>query len=199
MMSDIMASVAAPDQSIKLSLQTDLRELATDYLTAALTTPLKISISPPNETLSKRARWVELNLVKPTQRLLNALSDDNAPLRSEWPDPMNAPAPDRAVLLEELRKLYDRADELQHVIADRAPNTNHTQEFKADLIQAITKLFRHYFPHLPITRGVRQKKRFNVFLELCADEIFPGISITDHRVKDVIPRRRKKRTQPKSG
>jgi len=197
----ILKAVSAPNPNIKLSLQADLRELATDYLTAALTTPLAIAIGPRDVTLTKRATWVERHLVKPAQRLLEALSDDTAPLRSEWPDPMNAPEPDRAVLRVELKKLYERADELRYCLSERASlaRANHTEEFKGDLIYALTTVFRRYFPHLNASRGKQNESRFSVFLDLCAGEIFPGVNATDYRVKDVIPRRRKKRIQPKSG
>ena len=168
-----------------------MREIAADYLTAALTTPLSLRDGPKDMTLTKRREWVDTHLVHPSDQLLQALSDDNAHLRSEWPDPYNAPAPNLDLLRTELEKLSCRAKELSAWLAERAAMASHTTEFKYDLVTALECTFRKHFPHLPVSRGTsasgESTSHFTHFVHACIREIFPNErKFSDYTIKNAI-------------
>lgn len=145
------------------TLQQDLRDIAEDFLTVALTTPLGVKLGPPDMSSSKRAVWVERHLFNPASKLLEALSAANAPTRSGWPDLLNADGPDRATLIRELHALRDYARDLVWNLQSRSETTkavarkdrqssrgaNHTQEFRLDLASAVREVFEPAFPRWP--------------------------------------------------
>jgi len=185
----IMKELNVRDPDLRRELQKDLCEIAEDYLTAALTTPLDLEDSPCDMTLTKRQSWVDTHIVHPAKLLLTALSDENAPLRSEWPDPFTAQEPDRNLLIRELTKLVDRARELSECLAERAQQANHTTEFKFDLVTALEWTFRKHFPGQPVSRGTgasgESTSHFVRFVNMCVREIFPkDKTFSDHIVKE---------------
>lgn len=70
-------------------LQTELREIAEDFLIIAITSPLGILDGHPKKALDDRKRWLEANVINPVAILQNALSDDQAPMFAEWPEQVN--------------------------------------------------------------------------------------------------------------
>lgn len=199
---DTLGSLSQKDQD---ALQKELRDLAEDFLTAALTTPFGIRIGPPDMPLSKRARWAERHLFMPANDLLNALSDANAPLRSGWPDLLDFEGPDRRVLINELEKLKEYAKQLVWNLQDRSettpqPNThgrgihsrgaNHTQEFKIELAESIRLVMIKYYINLSQSRGTYDSEfgmigKFPKIMEICFNEIIEE-KLSDHLLRTLL-------------
>lgn len=180
------------------ALQRDLRGVAVSFLIAGLTTPLGMKEGPASKTRDQRTRWLRTQIVNPATTLLDALSDTSAPMLSEWPETMNAPAPDHAVLRAELRKLIDRTDELIAVLNDRKRDgSGFTTEFRADLANALTKVFEKHFPDQRAARDGYDKttivddgSAYARFLRLCTEEIFPNDAALSGRIIDDITKMR---------
>jgi hypothetical protein len=191
----IVKAVKVPGTD-RRELQKDLREIAEDYLTAALTTPLGLTDGPKDITLTKRREWVDIHLVQPSDQLLQALSADATHLRSEWPDPSDSPEPNLDLLVTELKKLHCQASELSSALAERAAiGANHTTEFKYDLVKALECTFRKHFPRLPVSRGTFANgdwfSRFVDFVQTCIREIFPNEEkFSDYIIKHAIKKPR---------
>jgi hypothetical protein len=176
----LQKAISARSTLGKEKLQVDLRELAMDYMIAALVTPLRIRGAAKNETLSKRSRWLSRNVRAPVLHLITQFEQPNNPWLSEWPDPMHAQGPDKHKLLGQLRSTLDWVEELIVVLDDRIElDIDHTTEFRLDLSKALENVFRIHFPTLPVSRGTADKYLqemvgpFPEFLRVCVKEIFP--------------------------
>ena len=90
------------------ALQANLRDVAYHFMCALFTTPLHLSDGPESVKLTARKNHLDRQIIKPANRLLDALASDNAALLSEWPEVLDYPAPDRSALINELSKLRDR-------------------------------------------------------------------------------------------
>lgn len=192
---------ASPSLSVgqRLALRQDLRDIAEDYLTVALTTPLGVGPGASDAKLSARFVWVRDKLFAPADDLLKALSDDSAPMRSGWPDLLDAAGPNRKVLIRELETLREYAKQLAWNLESRAETTvakaaskasrgaNHTEEFRLDLAHALRNVFARTYPGLAISRGTYVPGegfigQFPAFLNGCFKEIL-GEAISDHLVR----------------
>jgi len=149
--------------------------------------------------MDQRVRWLRANVVSPATKLLQALSDENGPMLSEWPEVMYAPPPDRDTLRLELQKLRNRADELVGVLEDRLRGGGSFQtEFRADLTNALTDVFERHFPQKKPSRDGYDKtsvaagggSSFANFIRLCTEEIFPGEKALSGYVVDDIAKMR---------
>ncbi|MGR3507153.1 MAG: hypothetical protein ACU0B7_14945 [Paracoccaceae bacterium] len=163
----------------QVQLGGDLRELATSFWVAAMSTPLGILNGPPAQSIDSRKRKILASIIKPTEKLIEALSDLEISLLSEWPDDdLPADPPDRDILRNELDRLYRRAYDLFFVLDDRKKKgTSLLIDFKLDLAVELTNIFRRYFPNLRPTRGGYDKtmnpsSEYHAFITFCAKEIF---------------------------
>ncbi|MFN3226597.1 MAG: hypothetical protein ACE360_10165 [Hyphomicrobiales bacterium] len=163
--------------------QIELREVAFHFMCALYTTPLRLAEGPKDVKLSARVRHLERHIIKPSSILLDALSNDQTPLLSEWPETLNMPAPARKSLLKELRRLHDRSTELAALLADRLPNERLTQEFMTDLGNALSSVVKSFYPGIRVSRGTYFKTEgsdeptmhgtFLSVMEICIKEILP--------------------------
>ena len=188
----------------KTALQQELRDIAEDFLTVALTTPLRFNVGPKDVPLSKRAVWVKRHIFTPASELIDALSDTNAPMRSGWPDLLDANGPNRSVLIRELTTLRDYARDLAWNLQSRAETTkvlkrsdretsrgaNHTQEFRLDLANALREVFVRYYAGLPISLGTYDQQhgmqgQFLAFINGCFNEIL-GEKVSDHLLRALL-------------
>lgn len=178
-----MNEAAVKDKLIEASLQKELRKFAYDYLFVVLTTPLKFKLSPKHVTLSKRARWLKTNVVKPSKILLRALSSNNRMMLSEWPpDEMSTRPPNLRVLMDQLSRIHFRANELEGSLSERINLMSQTVEFLADLNNHLYEILNQHFPHITPSRGTYQKNgqnggmqgRYIELARLIVSEIFPG-------------------------
>lgn len=175
--------------SISEQLRAELRDIAYCYLAVAVTTPLGISNGPRAVTLTKRAIWIHRHLLKPATRLLQALSDRTAHMRSEYPDPMDQEPPDRQRLVSELEKLTARSRELEVCLSDRK-NYSLRREYVIDLVRAITVALKREFPDLKISRGTHDTEfgmqgRYLEALKVAITEILPNEKVSSKIVGEM--------------
>lgn len=178
------------------ALQQDLRDVATGFLAAALTTPLGMTDGPGKRTRDERTRWLTTHIYNPAITLLDALSEENAPMLSEWPEEMKAHTPNREALQAELRKLIERTDELLAGLNDRKQDrSSFLTEFKADLANALTIVFERHFPDQEAARSsydktTEERSAYAEFLRLCTEEIFPNDpALSGHVIDDITKMR----------
>lgn len=116
--------------------------------------------------------------MRPAEKLIEALSDENLPLLSEWPDELPSPPPNRHALVEELTKLSNRTRDLFEVLDDRKRKGSAiSQEFKIDFANALADVFERYFPNAEPSRGgydrtTTPSSHYQAFLRACAQEVF---------------------------
>ncbi len=116
--------------------------------------------------------------MRPAVLLIEALSDQNLTLLSEWPDELPSPPPNRHTLIEELTKLRNRTRDLVEVLDDRKRKGSAiSQEFKIDFANALADVFERYFPDAQPSRGGYDRTQspsseYQAFLTACAQEVF---------------------------
>lgn len=100
-------SQISDDEALK-GLQSDLREIGKHYRRIIETTPCDMKGSPFNRTLTQRGDWLHSHVVRPTEKLLAALSDENRPFFSTWPyEHEFKEFPDRAHVVADLRGVLE--------------------------------------------------------------------------------------------
>lgn len=170
--------------SVLAALQKDLRDLAYDFLIAAVTTPFRMKTSPKHVTDTKRIVWLRSHVLKPTEMLLDALSDSNSVMLSEWPqDLLSERRPNRKALVHQLETLKKRIAELvfqlDMLVNDGGKLTN---DFRASFALELSDVLYAHFPNLKPSRGTHRKKgplkgqtgRYVEMLRLVSREIFPS-------------------------
>lgn len=157
----------------------DLKEIATSFWFAAMSTPLGILNGPPAQSIDSRKRKILATIIKPTEKLIEALSDLEISLLSEWPDDdLPADPPNRDILYNELNRLYRRAYDLFFVLDDqKRRGSSLLIEFKIDLAAGLTSIFKRHFPYLRPARGGYDKtsnpsSEYQAFIKFCVKEIF---------------------------
>jgi len=168
-----------------VALAKDLQVIAEAYWIAAMSSPLGIGDGPILQGPDERKRTIQSSVLHPAQKLIAALSDENLTLLSEWPDGSVSAPPDRKKLLRELELLVGRVADLIDAMEGRtrrgSPLSN---EFKIDLAEVLTEVFRQYFPDVPARRGGYDRTKtasseYTKFMEACGLEIFgPNFSFS---------------------
>jgi hypothetical protein len=128
-------------------------------------------------TPSKRSRWLERNVLKPSEKLLAALGDDNRPYLSDWgalyvnPEPLS----DKKLqaLADRLLELRAYADVLMHdlnsQIAEGAPTTG---EMRYEIVFGLLQLFKKHRPKEDISRGTFDERWIGDLPEFVAASYF---------------------------
>lgn len=101
-----------------------------------------------------------MQVIKPAERLINALDGENAPYFSTWPDDTGVPQTlERPELSEALAKLMEFAvalkGELEVQLAEPAPQTF---ELKSAIVHNLISILMKNFPELPLSRGRYDRK-----------------------------------------
>lgn len=73
------------DEAALNALRDELVIIGQRYRQIIETTPCDLKGSPFNKTLTQRGDWVKVQVVRPTEKLLAALSDESRPWFSTWP------------------------------------------------------------------------------------------------------------------
>lgn len=149
------------DQPRLDALQTRLQEVATRYRVMIATVPSDLPGAPfPEKTLTKRHEWVDANILNPVSRLRDAISDENRPLLSTWPEFMGmAPPVDFAALDAELEKVEQLGKYLwMNTRIRRAHNVSPGWEIKFEIVRAIAGVFSDILPNLKPSRGTYDRE-----------------------------------------
>lgn len=196
MLAGIVRSVSSHDGVSFGDLRRDLCELAAAFIAAAQSTPFGLTGGPAKLTRDQRTRWLRSNIQGPADRLIDALSETNIAMLSEWPEAMNSPAPDKARLTAELSVLRERVTELIAQLDERkADRSDFITEFRTDLANALTTIFERHFPRHRAARNAYDKTTaaespYAAFLRLCAEEIFPYDKGLSGRIIDDVTKMR---------
>lgn len=143
-----------------------------------MSSPLGIQGGPESQTPDARKRKITGSILHPAEKLIDALSDENLNLLSEWPDELPSAPPNRHALIEELTKLSNRTRDLFEVLDDRKRKGSAiSQEFKIDFANALADVFERYFPNAHPSRSGYDRtpnpsSEYQAFLKACAQEVF---------------------------
>lgn len=176
---DRLCRIAGADDEIDRSRFTDeLRTIANVFWVAAMSSPLGVQGGPELQTPDARKRKIASTVLHPAEKLIEALSDENLTLLSEWPDELPSPPPYRHALIDELTKLSNRTRDLFEVLDDRKRKGSAiSQEFKIDFANALADVFERYFPNAQPSRGGYDRtpspsSEYQAFMKACAQEVF---------------------------
>lgn len=168
----------ADDETDRIHLADDLRTIAKVFWVAAMSSPLGVQGGPGSQTPDARKRTITSSVLRPAEQLIEALSDENLTVLSEWPDELPSTAPNRHTLLEELTKLRNRTRDVIEVLDDRKrKGSSVSQEFKIDFGNALAGVFERHFPNARHSRGGYDRtpgpsSEYQEFLNACAKEVF---------------------------
>lgn len=153
---DLAAMLGIENDVATKAFQTELIDLCAHFQEVISTLPCDLPSAPFNLSLTKRADWLETNIVKPGQRLLEALQPENRPMFSTWPYPLDPPKfKDNAKLVAELSELVAEADELRQDLRNQqADDAGHSQELRQEVFSGIARLLQEHCPDVKPNRGV---------------------------------------------
>ena len=166
------------DETDRIRLADDLRTIAKVFWVAAMSSPLGVGGGPESQTPDARKRKITASILHPAEKLIDALSNENLNLLSEWPDELPSAPPNRHSLIEELTKLSNRTRDLFEVLDDRKRKGSAiSQEFKIDFANALADVFERHFPNARHSRGGYDRtpgpsSEYQEFLNGCAQEVF---------------------------
>lgn len=140
-------------------LQTELIDVCAHYFAVIATLPCDLTGAPFNMSLTKRADWLEANVINPGTRLRSAIADDMKPMFSTWPYPLTVPEyPDYSTLADELDRLIARASALRDDLrGQQEGDAGHSQELRQEIFSSLARIFRTHAPHVPPSRGTYDK------------------------------------------
>lgn len=138
------------------ALRSDLVDLCAHYRAVVSALPCDLPNAPFNLSLTKRADWLETNVIKPCERLRSAIGEDMRPMFSTWPYPLTVPEfRDNTALDAELAELLAQASNLRDDLrGQQAGDAGHSQEVRQEIFSAIARLLRSHCPNLRPSRGV---------------------------------------------
>lgn len=137
------------------ALRRDLLELCAQYPAILANLPCDLPNGVPNISLTKRADWLESNVINPCERLGHALAVDMRPMFSTWPYPLTTPKfRDNRVIVGELNDLISLATDLRDSLrGQQSDDAGHSQEFRAEVFAAIARALRAHCPTMEPNRG----------------------------------------------
>lgn len=170
-MDELSKIVGISDAAMRSALSADLIEICSHFRNVIATLPCDLPDAPMNMSLTKRADWLETNVINPTERLLAAVDDDNMrPMFSTWPYPLTVPKfSDHTTLTGELRALQSQAIKLRDSLrGQQSEDAGHSQELRAEVFAAIARLLRKHCPNVKPSRGVydaQLRRRAGVYVD----------------------------------
>lgn len=155
-MDELIAIIGKKDKPILPAFQIDLIDLCAHFRAVIATLPCDLPDAPLNLSLTKRADWLETNVINPSERLLAAIADEMRPMFSTWPYPLTVPEfRDNAPLIDTLSALRSDAVDLRNSLrAQQSDDAGHSQELRMEVFAAIAILLRKHCPNMAPNRGV---------------------------------------------
>jgi hypothetical protein len=156
------------DDDALAALRDELVRIGQRYRRIIETTPCDLDGAPFNSTLTKRGDWLQTNVVRPTQRLLSALTDEQRPWLATWPyEDDFKEFPDRVRLRADLQEVLNFSTQLLTTIrseqgADAGTNQELSFYIFKDIAGAVLKHLPGFAPRQGVYHeGLDQKiKRF---------------------------------------
>lgn len=194
---NICRIVGAEAEVDRSALADELRSIADCYWLAAVSSPMGIAHGPASATIDARKRKIASNVLSPAEKLIEALSHENLPLLSEWPEDLPSTPPNRQTLVDELARLTHRVRDLCVFLDDRKRkgSSSLSQEFKIDFADALTEVFEQFFPHARAARGgydrtMTPSSEYQAFLKACSSEVFGEDFVLSGNVMDEVAKLR---------
>lgn len=162
--------VRMPDDAALANLHADLIETCAYFQEVIATLPCDLPGAPMNVSLTKRADWLEANVIAPCERLQTAIEEDMRPMFSTWPYPTSVPQfRDNSILKAELNALLAVATELRALLRNQQrDDAGHNQEVRMEVFAAAARLLRKHCPDLKPSRGTYDaelKKRSGMYVD----------------------------------
>lgn len=147
------------DEVALAALRTNLVEIGRHYRRVIETTPCDIKGSPFNKTLTQRGDWLQSNVVRPTERLLAALAEENRAYFSTWPHEEKFEAfPDRERLRADLQATLDFSTRLLGFVrGEQSWDAGTNQELRYYIFKDIVAAVRKHLPDFQPRQGVYQQ------------------------------------------
>jgi hypothetical protein len=166
---DSIAKINDPRQLS--ALRDALLPVGRQYRAIIATTPSDLPGAPLNISLTKRAEWLDTQVISPVRRLASALASENRPMFSTWPDDSPPPPmPDPERLVDQLSGLQTFAEFLsQQLRYQQEADAGHSQEIRAMLFDAIAYVLQVELPHIRASRGTYDRelrRRVGVYPDL---------------------------------
>ena len=165
------------------------------YRAVIATTPSDLPRAPFNMSLTKRADWLTANVVKPVERLLDALAEVNQPHFATWPDDSPPPPrPDPDGLAHDLDMLRAFGHFLvQQLRYQQESDAGHSQEIRAMVFCAIAPIVRQHFGvEAPASRGTYDAAegcrvgRYPELMRLVFREITGAADLLDRLIRQEV-------------
>ena len=182
------------DEGALAALRDELVAIGQRYRRIIETTPCDLRGAPFNKTLTQRGDWLQTNVVRPTQRLLSALGDDQSPWFATWPyEHEFKEMPDREKLSDELQKVLDYSTRLLAKIRhERGADAGTNQELRFYIFKDIAAAVRKHLPDFAPRQGVYQEgsdqkiKRFVGYFPEALRHIYTEITGQDEQLVRLI-------------
>jgi hypothetical protein len=189
-MHELAKIISIKDDLVISAFRADLIAACAHFRAIIATLPCDLPHAPFNLSLTKRGDWLETNVIKPSERLLAAISDDMRPMFSTWPYPLSVPEfQDHSALADALHKLQSQATDLRALLrGQQADDAGHSQELRAEVFVAIAKLLQKHCPDVKPNRGVYDaelRRRVGVYVD-ATRSIFSKITGVDENLDRLI-------------
>ena len=154
--SEIAKILRMSDVAAMSAFRADLVDLCAHYRAIIATLPCDLPDAPLNVSLTKRADWLEIKVIKPVNILLEALGKEQRAMFSTWPYPLTIPEfADHTQLQAALKVLLESSTQLRDSLrGQQSDDAGHSQEFRQELFGAIARLLRAHAPDVKPNRGV---------------------------------------------
>lgn len=153
---ELAGIIGLPGETATLIFREELVDLCAHYRAVIAVLPCDLPGAPFNMPLTKRVEWLEINVIKPAERLIGALADECLPMFCAWPYPLSIPEfRNNSVLKCELATLLQSSMALRDSLgAQQSEDAGHNQELRAEIFASIARLLRKHRPELSPSRGV---------------------------------------------
>jgi hypothetical protein len=148
--------VEIKDEAALAALRTQLIEIGQRYRRIIESTPCDLKGAPFNKSLTQRIDWLQVNAVRPAERLLAALADDQRGWYATWPYEHEFDEfPDRESLRAELQKVHAFSSRLMAVLqGERGADAGTNQELRFYIFSEIAAAVRKHLPAFNPKQGV---------------------------------------------
>ena len=138
------------------ALRDELFDVGQHYRRIIETTPCNLKGAPFDKTLTQRGDWLQTNVVRPTQRLLAALADEQQPWFATWPyEHQFKEFPDRIRLRADLQDVLDFSTQLlANVRGEQGVDAGTNQELRFYIFKDIYAAVHKHLPDFKPKQGV---------------------------------------------
>ncbi|WP_324740226.1 hypothetical protein U8326_10595 [Tsuneonella sp. CC-YZS046] len=152
------------------AFQIGLIDLCAHYREVISTLPCDLPDAPFNLSLTKRADWLDVNVINPCERVQAAIGEDMRPMFSTWPYPLSIPVfRDNTTMARELADLLQQATKLRDQLrGQQSDDAGHSQELRAEVFASVARLLREHCPSVNPNRGVYDpelRRRVGVYVD----------------------------------